>query len=113
MEQHDIALLEARIQDLEDQQEKLRTQVTRAELDQWEGRIDDLDVQLHLGAMDVRDQLNPLVKVLRDRWLDANEQVSSATSTTGDVLDKLRGGLEQAMKDIRQALVDARQTVTG
>ncbi len=113
MEQQDIAQLEARIQELEDQQVKLQMQVTRAELDQWEGRIDDLDVQLHLGAMDVRDQLGPLLEKLRDQWLDANEKVGSATSTTGDVLDTLRGGLEQAMKDIRQALVDARTTVTG
>jgi len=104
----DIERLEKRIHDLETEQEGLRKQLAQAQIDQWEGRIDDLEVQVHLGTLEASDRIDPLVEALRNRWLDAREQVSRAPSTTGDVLDALRSGLEQAMRDIRTAILDAK-----
>lgn len=107
-DQKDIERLDERIRELEAEQEGLRKQLAQAQIDQWEGRIDDLEVQVHLGTLEVADRLQPLLESLRNRWLDAREQVGRAPSTTGDVLDALRSGLEQAMKDIRTAVVDAK-----
>lgn len=84
----------------------LQGQIAELELDQWKGRIDDLEVQLHLGAMAGRDQLNPLVEKLRNSYLDARETVTSTASTAGDVTVRLRKGLEQAMSDIRSAVLN-------
>jgi chromosome segregation ATPase len=111
-DQHDVRRLEQRITELEAEQEALRGQLARAQLDQWEGRIDDLEVQLHLGAMELSDRLDPLVAALRNRWLDAQHQLSESTSTTGETLDTLRSGLEQAMRDIRDAVEDAKTVAT-
>lgn len=111
-DQHDVQRLEQRISELETEQEALRGQLARAQLDQWEGRIDDLEVQLHLATMDLDDRLAPLVDALRNRWLDAQQQFGASSSTTGDVLDTLRSGLEQAMKDIRTAIKDASSVAT-
>lgn len=108
-----IAELESRIAELQDQQADLRAQLAKAQLDQWQGRIEDLEVQVHLGAMETNDRLAPLIEQLRNRWLDAQAQVEGATSTAGDVLDQLRKGLEQAMADIRTALLEARDEVTS
>lgn len=109
----DIAGLERRIQELEEQQEALRRQLAQAEIDQWEGRIDDLEVQMHLGTLELSDKLEPLLDTLRNRWLDAKEQVGQSSSTAGDVIDTLRTGLEQAMRDIRTSILEAKKVATS
>jgi hypothetical protein len=107
-----IAQLERQINDLDEQIADLRTQLMRAELDQWQGRIDDLEVQIHLGSMAASDRLAPFVEELRNRWLDAQRQLDGASSTASDVAGTLLRGLEQAMKDIRAAVLDARSVAT-
>jgi len=109
----EIAVLEARIEELDSQVESLHEQVRKAQLDQWEGRIDDLEVQLHLGSMEAAERLQPLVEKLRDRWLDAKQHATGGSATAGDVIDTLRAGLEAAMKDIRDAVIDAKTTVAS
>ena len=108
----DIQRLEARIAKLEAQETKLRGQLAQAELAQWEGRIDDLEVQLHLGALEAHDRLAPLVETLRNRWLDAQSELGGGASAAADVVDTLRTGLEQAMKDVRRAVLDAAKVAT-
>lgn len=108
-----IAGLQGQVTDLEQQLIQMRQQLSRAELDQWRGRIDDLEVQAHLASLDVRDQLRPLIKDLRNVWLDARDQLSGTGDTAADVVDTLRGGLERAMGEIRSAVLDARTTAKG
>src|SRR5690242_14843493 len=108
-----IAAMKTRIEELEDQVGDLREQVLRAQIEQWQGRIDDLEVQVHLGSMEVDERVAPLLQGLRDRWLDAQEKLAGAPGTAGDVLDALRGGLDQAMADIRDAVLQAKRTVTS
>jgi chromosome segregation ATPase len=108
-----IAAMKSRIEELEDQVGDLREQVLRAQIEQWQGRIDDLEVQVHLGSMEVDERVAPLVQGLRDRWLDAQEKLTNAPETTGDVLNALRDGLEKAMGDIRDAVLDVKRTVTS
>jgi hypothetical protein len=105
-----ISSLEGQIADLERQLGEMRRQLSEAELDQWRGRIDDLEVQVHLGTLDVRDRLSPLIEDLRNAWLDAREQLSGSTETASDVVTTLRKGLEQAMGEIRAAVLEARET---
>lgn len=106
-----IAALEAQVGDLEEQLSTVRRQLSRAELDQWRARIDDLEVQAHLGSLEVRDELAPLVEGLRNTWLDARSRIESGSDTTTEVIDALRDGLEQAMADIRRSLITARTAV--
>lgn len=108
-----ITQLEERIAALSREQADLRTQLARAQLDQWQGRIEDLEVQMRLGAMETSERLAPLVEQLRDRWLDARSQLDGATSTATEVVDSLRQGLEQAMRDIREAVLTARDQATS
>ena len=108
-----IAAMKTRIEELEDQVGDLREQVLRAQIEQWQGRIDDLEVQVNLGSMEVDERVAPLVQGLRDHWLEAQEKLTNAPGTAGDVLDALRGGLDQAMADIRDAVLAAKRTVTS
>jgi hypothetical protein len=104
-----MAKLEKKIQALETKQSELYEQLAEARLDQWKGRLEDLEVQVHLGAMDTNDRIATLVQRARDRWVDARSQLGGATAVAGDVAETVRGGLESALDDVRQALLDARQ----
>ncbi len=108
----DTSQLEARIAELEKEQTALRHQLAEAQVDQWKGRIDDLEVQAHLGTRELADRIDPLVETLRNRWLDAREQVDKSADTASDVFATLRSGLEDAMADIRNALSEARRSAT-
>ena len=105
-----IVELERRIEELQQQQGDLRRQLAEARSDQWQARIDDLDVQAHLGAMEASDRLQPLLEKLRNRWLDARKSFESSTSVASDVIDQLRDGFEQAGRDIRDAINNIRET---
>ncbi len=109
-EQDRITQLEHQVDDLKGQLRDVRHQLAAAELDQWQGRIDDLEVQAHLGSMAVRDRLTPVVEELRNAWLEAKARLEGGAETTSTVTERLRSGLERAMAEIRSAVLDARSS---
>jgi hypothetical protein len=106
-----VKKLEVQIADLEKKQSELFTQLAEARLDQWKGRLEDLEVQVHLGAMETNDRVAALMQKARDRWDDARRQLSGATTAATEVIDTVRGGFENAIDDVRRALLDARKQV--
>ncbi len=107
-----IAKLEARIDKLQTKQAELLRQLTKAQIDQWQGRIEDLEVQMHLAAMDGSDRLTALMDQLRARWTDAQRQFEDAVSTASSVADTVRTGLENAVNDLRKALLESKNKLT-
>jgi TolA-binding protein len=103
-----ITGLEAQIRKLQAEQAELRKQLGKAQLDQWRGRIEDLEVQMHLGAMEASDQLTARMRQLRDKWADARRQFEENVSTASDAADTVRTGLEKAFDDLRKALLEAK-----
>ncbi len=108
--------IEERISRLEDEREKLydkqtelHKQLAKAQLDQWQARIEDLEVQMHLGAMEANDKLAALMRQVRERWSDARRQFDEAASTASDVADTVRTSLEKAIDELRKGLLDARK----
>jgi ElaB/YqjD/DUF883 family membrane-anchored ribosome-binding protein len=99
--------LRSQVEHLEEELSQLRRQLAKAELDSWKGRIDDLEVQLHLASLDAQDHVEPLLEGLRNAWLDAQSSLSSTTDLAGDAVDKIREGLERTMRDLRKALLGA------
>jgi hypothetical protein len=62
-----ITGLEAQIRKLQAEQAELRMQLAKAQLDRWRGRIEDLEVQMHLGAMEAGDEPTALMRQLRGK----------------------------------------------
>jgi predicted nucleic acid-binding Zn-ribbon protein len=108
-----IAQLQAQIDRLEAKQTELYEQLAEARLDQWKGRLEDLEVQIRLGAMDTNDRVEAVVQKGRDRWNDAKSQLTGAKATAADVDETVRNGVESALADIRKAVVDARKQATS
>jgi len=103
-----VAKLESQIDKLRAQQADLRKQLAKAQFDQWQGRIEDLEVQMHLGGMEASDKLTALMDRLRDRWSDARRQFESSITTAASVADTVRTGLEKAVEDLRKALLESK-----
>jgi TolA-binding protein len=99
----DVADLERRIGELEADVSKLTDQVIRSQLDDWKARIDQLEVQVHLGQLEAEDQLTPVVDQLRNRWLDARSQFDQVQDAAGDALVSVRDGVRKAVDDLGEA----------
>ena len=107
-----IAKLEAQIDKLQAKQAELHRQLTKAQIDQWQGRIEDLVVQMHLGAMETSDILTGLMDQLRSRWADTRRQFEDTIATASTVADTVRTGLENAFNDLRKALLESKNKLT-
>jgi hypothetical protein len=103
-----ISQLQAQIDRLEAKQSELYEKLAEARLDQWKGRLEDLEVQVHLGAMDTNDRVSALVDKARERWNEAKAKLGGAGSVASDVGETLRKGVESAVEDVRKALLDAK-----
>lgn len=108
-----IAKLEAKIDALQAKQAALHQQLTDAQVEQWRARIDDLEVQIHLGAMEANDRLSPMLEKLRETWLDAKTEIEGRAETATTVAETLRIGLESAYHDLRAAVLQARSKVSS
>jgi TolA-binding protein len=108
-----IAKLEEQIESLNAQQVELRKQLAKAQLDQWQGRFDELEVQMHLASKEAGDRANALMEQLRGRWADARRQMEESISTASSVADTVRAGLEKAYTDLRKALLESASQVTA
>ncbi len=104
-----VAELEAQIGKLRAEQADLRKQLAKAQLDQWQGRIEDLQMQMHLEAMEASDKLTALMDHLAARWADARRQFEESISTASGVADTVRAGLKSAVDDLRQALLESKK----
>lgn len=107
-----IANLEARIDNLQEVHSIVSRQLAQAHVDQWQARIDDLELQIHLGAAGATDRLAGLANELNSRWSKARQQMANASATTTGVTDTIRTGLESAYKDVRDALIESRKQLT-
>ena len=108
-----IAKLEAHIDKLETEQRKLRERLTQAQIEQWQGRIEDIEVQSHLASLEAQDRLGPLRDDLRNQWLDVKTQLGHSKDTASDVIDTLRESVEAAIKALRDAVLDTRKDAAG
>jgi TolA-binding protein len=108
-----IAKLEARIEALQTKQAALHQQLTDAQIEQWQARIDDLEVQVHLGAMEANQKLAPLMDQLRNTWIEARAQLEDKAETASSVADTLRTGVENAYRELRKAVLETRNTISS
>lgn len=108
-----ITQLEKQIHELRDQQADLRKQLAKAQLDQWQGRIEDLEVAMRLSAAAASSKTTAQMARLRDRWTDARRQFEDSIKTASSVKDTVRTGLENAFNDLHKALLESRDKLNS
>lgn len=106
-----ISELETKISELKASQDDLYKQLATAEREQWQGRIDQLELQAHLGAVEANDRVQALSVDLRSRWESARAQLGEDAATASAVTDTLRSGLEGAIREVREALLESAKKI--
>jgi hypothetical protein len=106
-----IDALKARIEQLEEEQDRLRQDLSRAQLDEWQGRLDDVGLQMHLATMDLRDRLEPIVQRAQNEIAEARSRIDQGTSTASDAAAAIRSGFEDAWNDLRAAFDDVKASL--
>ena len=59
--------------------------------------------------MEASDEVTALMSRLRDRWADAKRQFEQSITTASGVADTVRTGLENAIEDVRKALLESKR----
>ncbi|MEP7160775.1 MAG: hypothetical protein ABI746_06705 [Dermatophilaceae bacterium] len=108
-----IGTLEAKIDKVQKSQTELYKQLVNAQREQWQSRIDELEVQVHLAAAEANDRVHSLMGLLRKKWDEARNQFDETASTALGVTDTLRSGLENAAQDVRKALLESKKQITS
>lgn len=106
-----ISELEAKIVKLQSSQEELYKELAVAQREQWQGRIDELELQAHLGAVEANDRVQSLMADLRSKWEGVRAQIGEEAATAGAVTDTLRQGMEGAIREVRQALLESAKKI--
>lgn len=87
------------------------TQLDRT-LDEWRSRIDELNLQVDLASHDLRDELRKHLEVAENVYLAIRSRLADAGHDAGDDLTGVRQGVDQLLRDLRQAYDDAEAVVT-
>ena len=103
-----ISKLEAQIKRLVAKEAELRSQLAKAQVDEWCARIEDLELQAHLGTVETQDRICPLMAQVRQIWQDNKRQVEGTASSASDVIDDVRGHIEGLLLDVRRGMADAK-----
>lgn len=108
-----IPEIESQIGKLQAQQADLRKQLIKARIEYWQGRMDDLDIQMHTGAVETSGKLTAKMNQFRGTWAETKQQWEAATSTAASAGDTVHTGLENAYRELRDALLEAKNKLTS
>lgn len=101
-----------RIDELQAEVIGLRVELARARVEQWTGRLDDFELQYHLGRMEADERLAAALADVRHRVAKARTRAESRGEAAEEAVEALTSGIEHAFADLRQAMVRARDAVT-
>ena len=108
-----IKALEDQMVALRTEQAELRRQLVDAEAERWQERIDDLEVQVHLAAMETNDKIAALLQQLQQRWAVGKAQIERRSSAASEGAEAVRDSLRGAFTDIRKAILDTTHKIAS
>ena len=99
-----IETLVARLHAMRQEEAALMERIARIRSSQLQGELDEIDLRVHLGAMDLRDRLGPAVDALQDRLRQVRGDLADDRATAADVVDALRTAFERAVAEVLAAV---------
>lgn len=108
-----IDAIEEHLRTLQSDQADLDQQFKQAHRDQWKVRIEDLQAQVKGATTSSTDRLKKANESLRGAWEHSCAQVDDASATASAVAETMRGGLNGAYTEVRDALAEARTKISS
>jgi len=85
-----------------------KTEKLDKDLSEWQTRIDEARLQMHLGAKDVQDKLQPHIDQLEKEYNEAKEQLKNLTDSTEGAWDSIEHGVGVSIKSMQKAFDKAK-----
>jgi predicted nucleic acid-binding Zn-ribbon protein len=80
-----------------------------AELSQWQTKVDEAKLQLHLGAKEVQDKLQPHVDELEQELSQAQAQWQQFQDSAEGAWDSIEDGVNLSIKAMQKAFDKAKK----
>ena len=80
-------------------------------LDEWRARLDELQVQLNLAKLDLREEVRARVDITENVYLAARSRLTDLRNDIGSNFGSARRGTEQVLHDLRLAYDAAEDVV--
>lgn len=103
----ELQRLDRRIDEVDQRVSELAEMLAQSQLEEWRRMIDQLELQAHLGQMELRDQLRQPLADLRRSWEDARTTFEEISERTDEARDVLFESLDPAMTQVRTAFEQA------
>ena len=90
-------------------EKKTVEQQLKEEMKKWQTEIDEVKVQAHLGAMDVRDKAQPYLDELDQELAKAKKELDAFGNASEGAWQELSKGLKLSFKALQQSSAKAKE----
>jgi hypothetical protein len=85
------------------------TEELKGEMAKWQTKMDEAKVQMHLGAKEAQDKIQPHIDKLEQELGEAEKQWQQLENATESAWDDLRRGLKGSLKIMEKSFEKAQQ----
>jgi len=89
--------------------EKSVKEQLQTELSNLESLVDEVKLQMHLGAKEAQDKIKPYLEELEEELTQAKEKWDQFENSSENAWDDIRDGLGQSLKSMQQAFEKAKK----
>ncbi len=81
----------------------------QSELENVQSMVDEVKLQIHLGAKEAQDKIQPHLDELEQELRQANEKWNQFESNSEGALEDIQAGLRLSLKSMQQAFEKAKK----
>ena len=85
------------------------TEQVKAEMANWQTKMDEAKVQMHLGAKEVQDKIQPHMDKLEQELNEAGKQWQELENATENAWEDVHRGLKDSLKVMQKSFDKAQQ----
>ena len=85
------------------------TEQVKAEMANWQTKMDEAKVQMHLGAKEVQDKIQPHMDKLEQELGEAGKQWQELENATENAWEDVHRGLKDSLKVMQKSFDKAQQ----
>lgn len=78
------------------------------QLDSWQTKIDEAKLQMHLGAKEVEEKLQPHVEQLEDEFAKAKDQWAKLDNASDNAWNDIQSGFSKSVESMKAAFDKAK-----